>query len=137
MVTIGQVITINSYVVKVVVKPNGLRLLIGLLEWPLIPETNIVDRILVPGKNGWCQIRDGRVWRLLNFVEIVGVTSKLDVILQIGRFQAEFIGLYDERLHKSRNGNHSDEVKRNINAGSNCQGLPTWAKEIEGEKDAG
>ena len=48
MEAIRQMVSIDIHVIKVVVKPNCLGLLISLKQWPRVPESDVLDRILIP-----------------------------------------------------------------------------------------
>ena len=61
MVAIRQMVSIDIHVIELVVKTNRLGLLIGLKQWPRIPETDVLDRILISRDHVGSQIGESRI----------------------------------------------------------------------------
>ena len=114
VIAIRQMVAIHIHVVELVVKPYGLGLLIGLKQRTFIPEPNVLNRVLIPCQNGGCQIRHRRIGRFLDAVQLVCFSRELDVVFQIGSFEAQLVRLHHELLKESGNQHDADDVQSHV-----------------------
>src|ERR1700726_1797480 len=98
MTAIGQVVTIHTDIIELVVEAYCLGLLISLSQRPRVPQTNVLDRVVIPCDRRGRQVRQGRIGGFLNSLELVGLARELDVILQIGDFERQLARLSKELL---------------------------------------
>ena len=85
-----------------VIKTYGLSLLIGLQQGTRIPKANVANRASIAGNRVGGQVLQSRIGRFLDPIQVVGIASEFNVILQIGSFQPEFVWLHHEFLNGNR-----------------------------------
>src|SRR5208337_2584351 len=118
MITIRQVVAVHINLVKVIVEPYLLGLLVHLEQRAPVPETDILNRVLISRNHLGCQVRQRRVKCFLDRVEPVGLSGEFYVVLEIRGFQGQFVRLYREPLKESRHKQNRDEVQTHVNSGS-------------------
>ena len=69
-------------------------------------------------------------------VEIVRFSRELDVVFQIGSFEAQLVWLHHELLEESGNQHHADDVQSREGDRSYGHSFPARSEEIKYEKHA-
>src|SRR5271155_6193034 len=117
MIAIRQVVTVDPDIIELIVEAYCLGLLIGLKKRPRVPQTNVLDRVLIPCDRRRRQVRQGRIGGFLDGLELVGLAGELYVVLQIRGLERQLARLHKELLNDNREQQDSDEIEADVDAG--------------------
>ena len=102
MITVRQVVAVHISLVKLIIEPYLLGLLVHLKQRAIVPETDVLDRVLISRNHLGRQVGQRRVGCFLDRVEAVGLPGELDVVLEIRSFEGQFVRLHHEPLKEGR-----------------------------------
>jgi|ERR1039458_8121038 len=136
VITIRQVVAVHINLVELIIEPYLLGLLVHLKQRAIVPETDVLDGVLISRNHLGCKIRQRRVGGILDRVEAVGLSGELDVALEIRSFAGQLVRLYREPLEEGRHQQNGDEVQGYVDSGSNPYRSESRPEDIEDKQRA-
>ena len=136
VITVRQMVAVHISLVKLIVEPYLLGLLVHLKQRTPVPETDILNRVLISRNHLGCQVRQRRVGCFLDRVEAVGLSGEFYVVLEIRSFEGQLVRLYYEPLKESRRQQNRDEVQGHVNSGSDNHRSESRPEDIEHQQRA-
>ena len=134
MIAVRQVVTVNIDIIELVVEAYRLGLLIGLQQRPLVPQADVLDRVFIPCQHRGRQVSQRRVGSFLDGVELVGLASKRDVVLQIGGLERQLARLHKELLKDDREHEDADDIEGDKDPRSHEQRAKRGRKKLSDEQ---
>ena len=95
-------VAVVVHVGELVVRPDLLKLAVGLQQRRVVPEADVLDREVVAAQILAGQVLLGGEVPLLDVVELVGQARVLDVPLDVGPLEDDLVGDDLELLHEGR-----------------------------------